>query len=99
MNPYLPGYLSASVLHLQVLLPKYSEYYITDSLSVPVSSEGEPIEIPRLIAPMVDFMSAAARSGRASDWFRAHMTAVVEVTLGWSQMTRENVRPGFALSG
>jgi hypothetical protein len=92
LTPYLPEYLSASVNHLQAFLPTFTKYYITDSISVPASSEGEPIEIPKFAAPLIDFVACAARGGRAMDWFRTNMAALVEVTLSWSQMTRDNVR-------
>ncbi|KAH9958982.1 ARM repeat-containing protein [Russula dissimulans] len=65
VTPYLPAYVAAALHHLHALYPTFVTYYLTDSVAVPNSSEGEPIELYKLITPLVDFISGATRQGKA----------------------------------
>lgn len=89
--PFLPDYLAAALHHLIVLFPTYAQYYIIDGTAVPESSEGALIEIERLIAPMIDFVSSVARRGKAVGWFEQGLTTMMDILLQWAQMTKENV--------
>ncbi|ETW86593.1 hypothetical protein HETIRDRAFT_456575 [Heterobasidion irregulare TC 32-1] len=88
--PFLPDYLAAALHHLVVLFPTYAQYYIIDGTAVPESSEGALIEIERLIAPMIDFVSSVARRGKAVGWFEQNLTTMMDILLQWAQMTKEN---------
>ncbi|KAA1471630.1 ARM repeat-containing protein [Dentipellis sp. KUC8613] len=95
LAPYLPAYLNASLTHLQALFPTFYAYYLspTPAGDVPQSEEdGENVELPRLAAPLVDFVSAVARGGRARAWFEesGRLGAVVDAAVKWAQMTSEN---------
>ncbi|KAH9046970.1 ARM repeat-containing protein [Lactarius deliciosus] len=89
--PYLPGYVTASLRHLHALYPTYVQYYLADSTVVPNSSEGEPIELYKLIAPLVDFVTGATRQSKARVSFDDETLAqLVDASVQWSQMTKEN---------
>ncbi|KAI0275362.1 ARM repeat-containing protein [Gloeopeniophorella convolvens] len=89
--PYLPAYLSASLHHLQALYPTFVQYYLADNATVPNSSEGVPIELHKLIAPLVDFVSAATRRSKARVSFEdGTLGRLVDTLVQWAQMTREN---------
>ncbi|KAI0045675.1 ARM repeat-containing protein [Auriscalpium vulgare] len=92
LAPYLPDVLTAALTHLQALYPTFAQYYLADNASVPESSEGEPIELSRLAAPLIDFVSSVARGTKARAWFEAPGTlvALVNVLVKWAQMTKEN---------
>ncbi len=91
--PYLPGYVTASLRHLHALYPTYVQYYLVDSTAVPNSSEGEPIELYKLIAPLVDFVTGATRQSKARVSFdEGTLAQLVDASVQWSQMTKENVR-------
>jgi hypothetical protein len=91
--PYLPGYVTASLRHLHALYPTYVQYYIADSTAVPNSSEGEPIELYKLAAPLVDFVTGATRQSRARVSFdEGTLAQLVDALVLWAQMTKENVR-------
>ncbi|KAI0319475.1 armadillo-type protein [Amylostereum chailletii] len=91
LAPYLLDYLTASLHHLQVLYPTFSHFYLLATTPVPNSSEGEPIELTRLGAPLIDFVSNAARGTKARAWFdQNNLNALIDVLFKWSQMTQEN---------
>ncbi|KAI0066668.1 ARM repeat-containing protein [Artomyces pyxidatus] len=91
LAPYLPDYLTAALIHLQALYPTFSQYYLTDNGTVPDSSEGEPIELSKLAAPLIDFVSSVARGTKARAWFeQGNLAALVDVLVKWAQMTKEN---------
>ncbi|KAH8992921.1 ARM repeat-containing protein, partial [Lactarius akahatsu] len=61
------------------------------STVVPNSSEGEPIELYKLIAPLVDFVTGATRQSKARVSFDEETLAqLVDASVQWSQMTKEN---------
>ncbi|KAI9459661.1 ARM repeat-containing protein [Lactarius psammicola] len=89
--PYLSGYVTASLSHLHALYPTYVQYYLVDSTAVPNSSEGEPIELYKLIAPLVDFVTGATRQSKARVSFDdGTLAQLVDASVQWSQMTKEN---------
>lgn len=91
--PYLPGYVTASLHHLHALYPTYVQYYLADSTAVPNSSEGEPIELYKLAAPLVDFVTGATRQSKARVSFdEGTLAQLVDALVQWCQMTKENVR-------
>ncbi|TFY66382.1 hypothetical protein EVG20_g4698, partial [Dentipellis fragilis] len=94
LAPYLPAYLNASLTHLQALFPIFYAYYLspTPAGDVPQSEDGENVELTRLAAPLVDFVSAVARGGRARAWFEENgrLGTVVDAAVKWAQMTSEN---------
>jgi hypothetical protein len=97
--PYLPGYVTASLRHLHALYPTYVQYYLADSTAVPNSSEGEPIELYKLAAPLVDFVTGATRQSRARVSFdEGTLAQLVDALVQWAQMTKENVRAPKCLS-
>jgi hypothetical protein len=90
---YLPGFVAAALHHLHALYPTYVRYYLTDSVAVPNSSEGEPIELYKLITPLVDFVTGATRQSKARVSFeQGTLEKLVDALVQWSQMTKENVR-------
>ena len=90
--PYLPAYIASSLRHLHALYATYMRYYLTDSVTVPNSSEGEPIELYKLITPLVDFLTGATRQSKARVSFdQSTLSKLVDALVQWSQMTKENV--------
>ncbi len=67
---------------------------------MPNSSEGEPIELYKLIAPLIDFVTGATRQSKARVSFdEATLAPLVDALVQWGQMTKENVRaPQYASS-
>jgi hypothetical protein len=64
---------------------------------VPNSSEGEPIELYKLAAPLVDFVTGATRQSKARVSFdEGTLTQLVDALVQWGQMTKENVRASGA---
>lgn len=92
MAPYLKDFLSASLHHLQVLLPTFTHFYLSSSASPPGSSEDEPVGIPLLICPLMDFVTSATRGGKARDWFdQENLLGLIESLFNFLQMTEEDV--------
>ena len=90
--PYLPTFVTAALHHLHALYPTYVRYYLTDSVAVPNSSEGEPIELYKLITPLLDFVTIATRQSKARVSFDQEMLGkLVDALVRWAQMTKENV--------
>ena len=69
------------------------QYYLADNTTVPNSSEGEPIELYKLAAPLVDFVTGATRQSKARVSFdEGTLAQLVDALVQWGQMTKENVR-------
>jgi hypothetical protein len=99
LKPYLPEFLSASLHHLQAYFPTYTQFYLVADASVPKNSEDESIELPEVAAPILDFISAIARGGRAKDWFGSDQVAgLVKAIFAWSQISIESASRFFTLS-
>ncbi|KAH9973321.1 ARM repeat-containing protein [Lactifluus volemus] len=91
LAPYLPAYVVASLHHLHALYPTYVRYYLADSAVVPNSSEGEPIELYKLVTPLVDFLTTATRQSKARVSFdHETLGKLVDILMQWAQMTKEN---------
>ncbi|KAI0281277.1 ARM repeat-containing protein [Russula aff. rugulosa BPL654] len=89
--PYLPAYVAAALRHLHALYPTFVRYYLTDSVPVPNSSEGEPIELYKLITGLVDFVSDATRQSKSRVSFdEGTLGKLVNALVQWTQMTKEN---------
>src|SRR6266436_5344022 len=90
--PYLPAYVAAALHHLHALYPTFVRYYLTDSVPVPSSSEGEPIGLYKLITALVDFVSDATRQSKSRVSFdEGTLGKMVNALVQWTQMTKENV--------
>jgi hypothetical protein len=90
--PYLPTYVAAALHHLHALYPTFVRYYLMDSVPVPNSSEGEPIELYKLITGLVDFVSDATRQSKSRVSFdEGTLRKLVNALVHWTQMTKENV--------
>ncbi|KAM6498769.1 Armadillo-type fold, partial [Amanita muscaria] len=91
LTPYLPNYLASSLLHLQTLYPTFVHYFISSSNSAPHTSEDESIELPQLIVPIFDFVSAVVRGGKAKSWFQGnHFATLISAVFKFTQMTEED---------
>ncbi|KAG6896763.1 hypothetical protein C0992_006277, partial [Termitomyces sp. T32_za158] len=91
MKPYLEAFLTASVVHLQALHATFTEYYLSSSEATPGSSEEEAIELPQLICPILDFVSAVTREGKQRDWFNMNnIGSLVAAVFDFVQMTNED---------
>ncbi|THH14476.1 hypothetical protein EW146_g5852 [Bondarzewia mesenterica] len=90
IGQYLPDYLSAALNHLHVLFPIFSQHFIADNSPIPDSSEDTPIEMEKLVSALVDFISSVGRRGRAAAWFEGHLPNLIDISLQWAQMTKEN---------
>ncbi|TFY79832.1 hypothetical protein EWM64_g4180 [Hericium alpestre] len=92
---YLPAYLAAGLAHLQTLFPTFYGYYLSPNPvgDVPQSEdEGEIVELTKLAAPLIDFVSSVARAGRARTWFDepGQLGTLIVTLVKWAQITREN---------
>ncbi|KAH7915756.1 armadillo-type protein [Hygrophoropsis aurantiaca] len=91
LTNYLSDYMTASLRHLQVILPTYNHYYVVASGATPGSSEDENVELPQLICPIFDFVSNVARGGKAKAWLiAANTNALLESIFEYAQMTAED---------
>ncbi|KAH9962332.1 armadillo-type protein [Russula compacta] len=89
--PYLAAFVTAALDHLDALYPTYVRYYLTDSVTVPNSSEGEAIELYKLITPVLDFVTIATRQSKARVSFdQETLGKLVDALVRWAQMTKEN---------
>ncbi|KAH9962326.1 ARM repeat-containing protein [Russula compacta] len=89
--PYLATFVTAALDHLDALYPTYVRYYLTDSVTVPNSSEGEAIELYKLITPVLDFVTMATRQSKARVSFdQETLGKLVDALVRWAQMTKEN---------
>jgi importin-9 len=93
LTPYLKDFLSLSLLHLNSLYPAFQEHYINASTPAPSSSEDdETIELPQLLCPVIDFVSAVVRGGKSRDWFQQEkLHGLISVIFNVAQMTDEDV--------
>jgi importin-9 len=90
--PYLKDLLTAALSHLCVLSPIFSHFYLSSVDTPPSTSEDEPISIPQLICPILDFVSAISREGKAKEWFESNnLNTLIASVFSYSQMTDENV--------
>lgn len=94
---YYPNFSAASLNHLRVLYDilydTFSTYSLAATESVPTTSEDENIELPHLLCPVIDFIVAVVRGGKAHDWL-----AVLDVfssVLVLVQMTDDDVMPSL----
>ncbi|KAG6841729.1 hypothetical protein C0991_007615 [Blastosporella zonata] len=91
LTSYLQNFLTESLVHLQALHPTFTQYYLLTSESAPCSSEDEPIELPQLICPIMDFAAAVTRGGKVRDWFTVdNLNALLAAILDFVQMTNED---------
>lgn len=96
LTPHLQELLTASLNHFQTLYPTFAQFYLSSSESAPRSSEDESIELPQLICPIIDFVAAVARGGKAKEWFDSrNLAALVSAVFNFVQMTDEDVRTFF----
>jgi hypothetical protein len=94
--PYLEDFLGLSLYHMQALYPTFEVYYLSQSETNPGSSENNPIELSQLICPIIDFIAAVARGGKAKTWFnQERIDALTSCVLNYAQMTVEDVSPSF----
>jgi hypothetical protein len=57
-----------------------------------MSSEGQPIDLPKLSASIIDFVSNAGRSVKVRQWFdNGNLYNLVDALAKWSQITKDNV--------
>ncbi|KDQ62857.1 hypothetical protein JAAARDRAFT_146629 [Jaapia argillacea MUCL 33604] len=93
LTPHLQAFLVSCLHHLHALFPSFSAYYISASASIPTSSEDEVIDFPQLACPILDFISAATRGGKAREWFdpsTGNLDNLIGSLIGWMQMTNED---------
>lgn len=86
--------MASSLHHLRALYPTFCTYYLAASESAPNTSEDEAIELPQLLCPIIDFLAAVIRGGKARGWLvDDNILAVVSSVFAFVQMTDEDVRP------
>jgi hypothetical protein len=91
LRSYLPDVLDAALVHLEAYLPAYVQYYVVADEPAPKTSEDEALELPNVAAPLVDFVAAVARAGRAKEWFvPARVGALVAAVFAWAQISTES---------
>ncbi|KAI0756104.1 ARM repeat-containing protein [Daedaleopsis nitida] len=88
---HLRDLLSASLVHLSVLFPALTQYYLQGTASVPRSSEDATIELTHLVCPVLDFVASIARSGKAKDWYEGdNLANLIGAVVSWVQMTSDD---------
>ena len=88
----LPDFLAASLNHLHVLYPTFSRYYLSATEAVPSTSEDESIELPQLLCPIIDFLSAVTRGAKGREWLRdENILSIVVSMFNYVQMTDDDV--------
>jgi len=88
----LSGFLTASLNHLRVLYPTFSHYYLSATGTVPSTSEDESIELPQLLCPIIDFLSAVTRGGKGREWLgEENLLSLVAFIFNYVQMTDDDV--------
>jgi importin-9 len=81
-----------SLNHLRVLYPTFSHYYLSATEAVPSTSEDESIELPQLLCPIIDFVSAVIRGGKCRQWLgEENILSLVASTFNYVQMTDDDV--------
>jgi hypothetical protein len=89
---YYPDFLATSLNHLRVLYSTFSTYYLTGTDSVPTTSEDDTIELSHLLCPIIDFLAAVIRGGKARDWITDdNVLDVVSSVYAFVQMTDDDV--------
>lgn len=92
LKPQANSLLDISLHHLQALLPAFQRYYVDPMGTAPTSTEDEEITIPRLAAPLIDFISNSCKRSSTKGWFETgSLTSLVEIVFHWIQMTGEDV--------
>lgn len=92
MTPYLKDFLTASLNHFQALYPTFAQFYLSASEPAPRSSEDESIELPQLLCPILDFITAVTRGGKAREWIvEENLDTLILVVFNFVQMTDEDV--------
>ena len=81
-------------MHLQLLFPTFATYHLSGSATPPIPEE-DAIDLPQLICPLLDFVTAIARDGKAKEWFTNQSTGrmgeLITEVVQWSQMTEDDV--------
>jgi hypothetical protein len=81
-----------SLNHLLSLYGTFSQCYLSSADLIPRSSENEPIELPQLICPIIDFMGTVTRGGKARGWFsEQNLSALISSVFAFLQMTNDDV--------
>ena len=94
---YYPDFLAASLNHLRVLYDTFSVYYLAGTDSVPTTSEDDAIELPHLLCPIIDFLAAVIRGGKARDWIAGdNVLELVSSVYALVQMTEDDVMPSHS---
>jgi importin-9 len=92
LTSYLPEFLAASLNHLHVLYPTFSHYYLSATEAIPSTSEDESIELPQLLCPVIDFLSAVIRGAKGREWLgEENILSLVESMFNYVQMTDDDV--------
>ena len=96
----LPQFMTASLNHLRVLYPTFSHYYLSATEAVPSTSEDESIELPQLLCPIIDFLSAVTRGGKCRQWLgEENILSLVASIFNYVQMTDDDVNSSPLLRG
>lgn len=91
LTPYLKDFLTASLNHFQALYPTFAQFYLSASEPAPRSSEDESIELPQLLCPILDFITAVTRGGKAREWIvEENLDTLILVVFNFVQMTDED---------
>lgn len=94
----LPELLAVSLNHLRVLYPTFSHYYLSATEAVPSTSEDESIELPQLLCPVIDFLSAVTRGAKGREWFgEENILSLVVSMFNYVQMTDDDVSSSTCL--
>ncbi|TFK26759.1 ARM repeat-containing protein [Coprinopsis marcescibilis] len=91
LAPHLPQLLSSALYQLQAVYPVFAHYYLASSESPPRTSEDESVDLPQLICPTLDFISAAMRGRKARGWFTGdNLSLLVSAVFNLTQVTDED---------
>lgn len=78
--------------HLSVLYPTFVTYCLSATDSPPNTSEDEPVELPQLLCPIIDFVAAVIRGGKAREWVNeANILSIVSSVFAFVQMIDDDV--------
>jgi hypothetical protein len=92
LRTYMPDVLAAALAHLHAYLPAYVAHYVRADEPVPRTSEDDALELPDVAAPIVDFVAAVGRRGRAEAGFApGQLGGLVEMVFAWAQISTESV--------
>ena len=91
--PHYEELLNIALSHLRILLPTFSKHYLyKPSVPSPSASEEEPIQLPMLGCPIIDFIGDLTRSSKAKSWLQPqNVEALIVALCGWMQMTEDDV--------